>query len=49
MEPLPLKPITLNDTSSRQNTILEAAASEINIDIEKSGSNDLLNLLETIE
>ena len=44
-----LKPVILNDTSERQNVILEAAASEINIDVQRSCSNDLLNLLENIE
>ncbi|XP_065206313.1 protein OSCP1 isoform X2 [Planococcus citri] len=48
-ESLGLEPVMLNDTTDRQNTILEAAASEINIDIQRSCSNDLLNLLENIE
>lgn len=48
-EPSSMKTVMLNDTTDRQSTILEAAASEINVDVQRSCSNDLLNLLENIE
>lgn len=44
-----LTPIMLNDSSNRQNSVLEAAATEINVEVQKSSSSDLFDLLESIE